>query len=189
MSLVQTHKAKQPGGAPARAFVRWGTLMKLLAPLISGGKISVEGIEAQEIGSGVHLRAKGGSTVDHPWRIRTAGSDYKLTPGSVNGLVPDNVTTTFSKNRYVWVKATLDAYGSVTVVEMQSAAAPPNIPPSWFSASNPPSFAYYPVAYVDADGTTYQMCSSNLSLTRTVVQIDCALSQYMIRWQENQNIY
>jgi hypothetical protein len=33
------------------------------------------------------------------------------------------------------------------------------------------------------------MCSSNLSLTRNVVQIDCALSQYMIRWQENQNTY
>jgi hypothetical protein len=191
MSLVQTQKAKQPGGAPARAFVRWGTLMKLLAPLISGGKISLEGIEAQEIGGGVHLRAKGGggSTVDHPWRIRTSGSGYQLTPGSVNGLVPGNVTTTFSKNRYVWVKATLDANGAVTAVQMQSAAAPPNIPPSWFSAANPPTLAYYPVAYVDDDGVTYQMCSSNLSLTRNVVQIDCALSQYMIRWQENQNTY
>ncbi len=186
MSLVQTQKAKQPGGAPARAFVRWGTLMKLLAPLISGGKISVEGIEAQEIGGGVHLRAKGGSsTVDHPWRIRASGSGYQLTPGSVNGLVPGNVTTTFSKNRYVWVKATLDANGAVTAVQMQSAATPPNLPPTWFNAESPPSLAYYPVAYVDDDGATYQMCSSNLSLTRTAVQVGCMLSQFMIRWEEN----
>jgi hypothetical protein len=161
--------------------------MKLLAPLISGGKISVEGIEAQETGGGVHLRAKGGdgSSKDHPWRIRTSGSDYKLTPGSVNGLVPSNMTTTFSKNRYIWVKATLDANGAVSAVQMQSAASPPKIPPSWFSAANPPTLAYYPVAYVDDDGVTYQMCSSNLSLTRDVVQTDCALSQFMIRWQEN----
>lgn len=187
MSLVHTQKSNQPGGAPARAFVRWGTLMKLLAPLINGGKISVEGIEAQEIGGGVHLRAKGGggSTADHPWRIRTSGSDYQLTPGSVNGLVPGNVTTTFSKNRYVWVKATLDADGSVTAVEMQSAAAPPNIPPTWFNLSNPPALAYYPVAYVDADGVTYQMATKNLSLTRDVVQANCTTNQYMIRWSEN----
>lgn len=188
MSLVQTHKPRPGGGSvPSRAFVRWGTLMRVLAPLIQSGKISVEGIEVQEIAQGVHLRSKGGggSTVDHPWRIRSSGNSYKLTPGSVNGLVPGNVSTSFTKNRYVWVHATLNAYGWVTAVEMQSAASPPNIPPSWFSADAPPTDAYYPVAYVDDDGVTYQMCSRNLSLTRNVVQIDCAMSQFMIRWEEN----
>lgn len=185
MSLFQTQKSKQPGGAPSRAFVRWGTLMKLLEPLISGGKISVEGIEAQEIEGGVHLRTKTSKPVDHPWRIRTLGDDYKLTPGSVNSLVPSNMATTFTKNRYMWVKATLDADGAVTAVEMQSAATPPNLQPTWFNADAPPANAYYPVAYVDDDRTTYQMCSKNLSLTRSVVQIDCSLSQFMIRWEEN----
>jgi hypothetical protein len=187
MSLVQTQKAKPAAGSvPSRAFVRWGTLMRLLAPLIQGGRISVEGIEAQEIAGGVHLRTKGGAAAqDHPWSIRSAGNQYKLTPGSVNGMVPGNVTTSFNKNRYVWVHATLDAQGSVTAVEMQSAASPPNIPPSWFSADAPPTDAYYPVAYVDDDGVTYQMCSSNLSLTRNVVQTSCTLNQFMIRWEEN----
>jgi hypothetical protein len=73
----------------------------------------------------------------------------------------------------------------VTAVEMQSAASPPNIPPSWFSADAPPTDAYYPVVYVDDDGVTYQMCSSNLSLTRNVVQTSCTLNKFMIRWEEN----
>jgi hypothetical protein len=187
MSLVHTQKAKPAAGSiPSRAFVRWGTLMRLLAPLIQGGRISVEGIEAQEIAGGVHLRAKGGGgTQDHPWRIRTAGSGYKLTPGSVNGVVPSNMEATFQKNRYIWVKATLDANGTATAVEMQSGQNPPNVPPGWFNAEAPPEFAYYPVAFIDEDRVTHQMCSSNLSLTRNVVQVNCTLNLFMIRWEEN----
>jgi hypothetical protein len=29
------------------------------------------------------------------------------------------------------------------------------------------------------------MCSSNLSLTRNVVQVNCTLNLFMIRWEEN----
>lgn len=83
-SIVQTQKAKPAANAPARAFVRWGTLMRLLAPLIQGGKISLEGIEAQEVAGGVHLRTRSGG-IKYPLVVNGDGS---VVPGIVANMTP-----------------------------------------------------------------------------------------------------
>jgi hypothetical protein len=85
MSIVQTQKAKPAAGnVPSRAFVRWGTLMRLLAPLIQGGRISLDGIEAQEVAGGVHLRARSGDT-KFPLVVNSDGS---VVPGIVANMTP-----------------------------------------------------------------------------------------------------
>ena len=197
MPLGRTHKEPQiTRTPPARAFVRWGTLLRILKPLLSAGKISVEGIDVQEIEGGVHLRAKPGEQAnDHPWMYRrytagTTGREFQLTAGTINGAIPSNMAEVFTPPEtgvfYVWAKASLNGDGFVNGRVLQSGTNPPTPTDEWFNAGGAPPALYLPIIKVTTDGgaTTKieQVENRGRSVVRYTVYMNCTESKYAVYW-------
>lgn len=144
---------------------------------------------------GVILNALGGKGgvrgADHPWKFRKAGGKkFTLTSGSVSSIIPTGMNTEFTASPsgiFVWVKAKLNEDGTPTEIVLESGASPPVPDLSWFNADAPPDVTYYPLLKVFSDGeatsTVEQMESRNLSISRNVVSVGCALNEYQVAWK------
>lgn len=185
---------------PPAGLAPWRAWVERSLPRIAracGVQIQIDGAQSGAASSGGTLNFKlkpgGGTAADHAWKFRSeGGTDFTLTAGHVNSMVPSNMTTTFSAStagKFVWVKATLDAYGSVTAVILESSNTPPTPSTAWFNAESPPTYAYYPLCKItSASGAISrieQICSSNLTLTRDTSAVGCSLNEYQVRWIEN----
>lgn len=186
---------RAPGGlAPWRAWVE-RSLERISSSL--GARLQIEGARRSLVHADGTLSFEGlsieSSTPDHAWKFRKeGGTDFTLTTGTVDSMVPSNMTTTFSASpdgKFVWVKATLDEYGAVTAVILESSNTPPTPSNAWFNAEAPPTYAYYPLVKItSASGSITrieQICSSNLTLARDTSAVGCSLNEYMVRWIEN----
>jgi hypothetical protein len=88
----EAENAPIPRGVDPRALVSWGSLLRLLRPVLKALHLSVENIDAQELGDGgVHLKAKGGGEEAVQNFIVTAfsygseGYNFTVTPGTFMG--------------------------------------------------------------------------------------------------------
>lgn len=151
---------------------------------------------SQPLPGGIQLNSnermsKGVRGTDHPWRFRKAtGKKFTLTSGHVNSIVPTGMATEFESTTdglFVWIKATLDAEGAPTAVELESGETPPTPDVSWFNAESPPSVTYYPLIKVTASGSTIatveQMENVPLWISRNVTATGCVLSEYQVKWE------
>jgi hypothetical protein len=146
----EADQVQLPRGVNPRALVRWGTLMRLLKPVLKALHISAENMDVQELGDGgVHLKAKGGDGEGVQNFIVTAFSDgvggysFTVTPGTFMGepvtlggvelsLASPPVGTLGTGEKRVYIKATFsvtttDDYvnaGELTssIIEVKSAA-------------------------------------------------------------------
>jgi hypothetical protein len=98
MPTVQHNKggALGPGQrVPGKGIVKWRRLQPLLKEISAkcGMKLSFDGMDAQEIAGGVHLKATPGvGAEDYPFKteVLNDGGDLfaRIAPGSVSGIVP-----------------------------------------------------------------------------------------------------
>lgn len=186
------------GRVPAglRPWMEWAERSLRAIARRAGVNIEIDGAESasRSVDGTLNFKLKSGANAsDHAWKFRAeGGTGFTLTSGHVNSIIPSNMTATFTAStagKFVWVKATLDAYGSITALILESNDTPPAPSTAWFNAESPPEFAYYPLVKItSASGTITkieQICSSNLSLDRTTSAVGCALNEYMLAWREN----
>jgi len=133
-----------------------------------------------------------GASVGHPWKVvRGSGTSFTLKSGTVNAMVPSNMTASFTATtagKWVWIKATLNSEGTITALILQSNNTPPTPPTGWFAADAAPTIAYYPLCKVTSVSGEIsdidQVVKTNIALSRSTVAVSCALNKYQLVWTE-----
>lgn len=177
--LGNLHKAPVRAGAGLRARHLDGVIILEVDPRVSG--------------------PAGGFA--RPFRVRATGEDgsnwlVRVTPGTVNNITPDTIdgeedwvfAIGASVTRYIYLKAHMEAEGTVDAVELYCAGTMPTQAAGDAETGAPPEYAYRKVADVVRTGSDRPVITNYLTSSQWVSLVvslwGCSEIVRNIRWDE-----